>query len=89
MKRVNPTKESLKSLGPHFSNDKKLEQEKKLNVILVKIENVLKSWEIRDLSTEGKSKIWKILAISKIVHLLLKNNVLTFIIEQFNIIKQT
>ena len=88
MKRVNPTKESLKSLGTHFSN-KKLEQEKKLNVILVKIENVLKSWEIRDLSTEGKSKIWKILAISKIVHLLLKTNVLTFIIEQFNIIKQT
>ena len=57
-----------------------------MNVILVKIENVLKSW--KRLVNEGKSKIWKTLAISKIVHLVLITNVPTFIIKQFNIIKK-
>ena len=42
----------------HFSYNKKLEQEKNFECHIVKIENVLKLWKMRDLSIEGKIKIF-------------------------------
>ena len=56
---------------------------------VVKIENVLKLWIMRDLSIEEKITIFKILAISKIVRLGLITSLPAFIIEQLNIIKKT
>ena len=47
MQCINLKKESLKILGTNFLYDKKLEQEK---ILEVKIENALKSWKMRDLS---------------------------------------
>ena len=47
MQCINLKKESLKILGTNLLYDKKLEQEK---ILEVKIENALKSWKMRDLS---------------------------------------
>ena len=81
---VNLKKESLKILEIHFSYNKKLEQEKNFGCHIVKIENVLKSWKMRDLPIEGKIIIFKTLAISKIVCLGLVTSEPAIIIKQLN-----
>ena len=50
MQCINLKKESLKILGIHFSYNKKLEQDEKIECLIVKVENVSKLWKMRDLS---------------------------------------
>ena len=51
---------------------------------IAKIENVLKLWGGRNLSLEGKIKVFKSLALSKITHLALVKTIPPSIIDQLN-----
>ena len=44
----------IKILGIYFSYNKKLEQQKNFFNHIVKIENILKLWKLRNLSNEGR-----------------------------------
>ena len=52
MKCVNLNNETMKILGVHFSDNKNLEQDKKFSDHIVKIENILKLWCMRQLTLE-------------------------------------
>ena len=55
----------------YFSYNKKLEHEMNFQSHIVKIENALKVWRMRNLKIERKVLVFTSLAISKIVHLAL------------------
>ena len=57
-----------------------IKKKKKNECHTAKIENVLKSWKMIDLSIEDKITIFKTLPISKIVHLRVIASVPAFII---------
>ena len=44
----------IKILGNYFSYNKKLEQQKNFFNHIVKIQNILKLWKLRNLSIEGR-----------------------------------
>ena len=71
MKCVNLNNETVKILGVHFSYNKNLEQDKNFCEHIVKIENILKLWRMRQLTLEGRITVFKSLAVSKVIHLLL------------------
>ena len=71
MKCVNLNKETLKTLGVHFSYNKNPEQDENFCEHIVKIENILKLWRMRQLTLEGRITVFKSLAVSKLIHLLL------------------
>ena len=71
MKCVNLNNETVKILGLHFSYNKNLEQDKKIFGHIVKIENILKLWRMRQLTLEERITVFKSLGISKVIHLLL------------------
>ena len=54
----------------------KLEQEKNFFNHIVKIQNILKLWKLRNLSIEGRIIAFKSLAISKLTHLALVTEIL-------------
>ena len=57
-----------------FLYNKNLEQDKNFCEHIVKIEsilNILKLWHMRQLTLEGRITVFKSLAISKVIHLLL------------------
>ena len=57
--------------GVCFSYNKNLEQHKIFCKHIVKMENILKLWRMRQVTLEGKITVFKSLVISKIIHLLL------------------
>ena len=59
------------TLKIHFSYNKNLEQDKNFCEHIVKIENILKLWHMRQLTLEGRITVFKFLAVSKVIHLLL------------------
>ena len=59
MECMNLAKNSAKILGIHFSFNKKIEIEENFIELIKKIENVLKIWAIRNLTVQGKIKIFK------------------------------
>ena len=61
----------IKILGIYFSHNKKLEQEKNFLNHIVTIQNILKLWELRNLTIEGRIVVSKSLAILKLIHLVL------------------
>ena len=63
MQCINLNEQTVKSLGIHFSYNKKLEEEKNVNNHIAEIEHVLKVWRMTDLTTEGNIVIFKSLAI--------------------------
>ena len=67
----------IKILGIYFSYNKKLEQEKNFFNHIVKIQNILKLWKLRNLSIEGRIVVFKSLAISKLTHLALVTEIPT------------
>ena len=71
MKCVNLNNETVKILGVHFSYNKNLEQGKPIGEHIVKIENILKLLRIGQLILEGRITVFKSLAVSKVVQLLL------------------
>ena len=81
---IDLTKKTIKVLGIHFSYNKKIETEENFIRHVRKIEKVLKLRRMRNLTLEGKTTIFKTLAISKIIHLSLVTNVPTQIINELN-----
>ena len=71
MKCVNLNNETVKILSVHFSYNKNLKQDKFFSEHILKIESILNIWRIRQLTLEGRITVFKSLAISKVVHLLL------------------
>ena len=55
----------------------KLEQEKNFFNHIVKIQNILKLWKLRNLSIEGRIAVFKSLAISELTHLSLVTEIPT------------
>ena len=51
--------------------NKNREQDKNFCEHIVKIENILKLWRMRQLTLEGRITVFKSLAVSKVIHLLL------------------
>ena len=54
MKCVHLNNETVKVLGVHFSYDRNLEQDKNFCEHIVKIENILKLWRMRQLTLNLK-----------------------------------
>ena len=88
MKCIDLTKNSVKILFIHFSYNKEIKNEENFIKLIKKIENVLKIWRIRNFTVQGKIKIFKTLAISKVIHLALVTNVPQVIIDQLNKIQK-
>ena len=63
--------ETVKILGAHFSYNKNLKQDKNFSDHIVKIENILQLWHMRQLTLERRITAFKSLAISKVIRLLL------------------
>ena len=61
---IDLTEEVIKILGIYFSYNKKLEQGKHFLNHIVKIENILKLWKLRNLTIQGRIIVFKSLAIS-------------------------
>ena len=74
---IDLTEDVIKILGIYFSYNKKLEQEKNFLNHIVKIQNVLKLWKLRNLTIEGRIVVFKSLAISKLIHLSLVTEIPT------------
>ena len=71
MECINLTDDIIKILGIGFPYNKKLEQEKNFLNHIPKIQNILKLWKIINLTIEERIVVFKSLAISKLIHLLL------------------
>ena len=69
-------------LGIHFSNNKKVQMQNNLITAIKKIQQVLRLWNSRMLTLEGRNMILKNLAISKIVYLALKTNLPKVIVKE-------
>ena len=69
-------------LGIHFSNNKKVQMQNNFITTIKKIQQVLRLWNSRMLTLEGRNMILKNLAISKIVYLALKTNLPKLIDKQ-------
>ena len=82
------TNNSVKILGIHISFNKKIEDEENFIKRFKKIDIVLKIWRIRNLTVQGKIRIFKTLAISKVIHLALVTNIPQVIIDQLNKIQK-
>ena len=84
LKSLDLAKESIKILGVHISYNKKLQDDTNFCTAVKNIFNVIKLWLMRHLSLEGKTNIFKSLAISKIVYLALLTIGPKNIIEELN-----
>ena len=67
----------IKILGIYFSYNNKIEQEKNFLNHIVKIQNILKLWKLRNLTIEGRIVVFKSLAISKLINLALVTEIPT------------
>ena len=61
----------------YFSYNKKLEQEKNFLNHIVKIQNILKLWKLRNLTIERRIVVFKSLEISKSIYLALVTEIRT------------
>ena len=66
MRCIDLNVDTLKILGTHFSYNEKLKEEKNFYKIVTDMQRVLKIWKMRRLTLEGKTVIFKTIAISKI-----------------------
>ena len=71
MKCVNLNNKTVKILGVHFSYNKTLEQDKNFCKHIIKIENILTLWRMRQLTLERRIMVFKSLAVPKVIQLLL------------------
>ena len=67
MRCIDLNADTLKILGTNFSYNEKLKEEKNFYKIVTDMQRVLKIWKMRRLTLEGKTVIFKTIAISKIV----------------------
>ena len=62
---------NVKIVSVHFSYSKNLEQDKNFCEHIVKIESILNLLRMRQLTLEGRITVFRSLAVSKVIHLLL------------------
>ena len=84
VKNIDLTNDSIRVLGVHYSYDKNICRDKNFISTIMKIENVLKMWNMRRLTLYGKIVIFKTLAISKIIYIAHMSSVPTNIIEHLS-----
>ena len=88
MKCIDMRLNTVKTLGIHFSYNKKSENDEDFLKQITSIEKVLKLLRMRNLTLEGKVTGFKALAISKIVHLALITNIPTSTMKELNKIQK-
>ena len=88
LKSLDLTKDSIKILAVHMSYNKKLQGDINFSMTVKNICNVIKLWRMRHLSLEGKITIFKSLALSKLVYLVLLTIVPKSIIKELNEIQK-
>ena len=59
--------DTIKIFGAHPSYNEKLKEERNICLMIANIQRVLKLWKRRSLTLEGKTLIFKTLALSKII----------------------
>ena len=69
MKCVNLHNDIVKILGVHFSYNNSLEQDENFCEHIVKREDILRSWRMRQLTLEVRITVFK--SVSKVIHSLL------------------
>ena len=84
MKGIDLTEDIIEVLGIYFSYNKTLEQKNNLLSHIVKIQNILKLWKLRNLTIEEIIIVFMSLAITKIIHLALVIEIPTSIINLLN-----
>ena len=84
MKYIDLKLNTVKILGIHSSYNKKSGNNENFLKQITSIEKVFKLWRMRNLTLEGKVTVFKALAISKIVHLVLITNIPTSTIKELN-----
>ena len=67
MECIDLTEDTLATYCIYFSYNKTLELEKNFLSHIIKIQNILKLWKLRNLTTEARIVVFKSLAISKII----------------------
>ena len=85
-KNVDLTLESIRILGVHFSYNKDICMQRNFVDVIKKMENVLKVWNMRNLTLAGRITIFKTLAISKIVYISYLSHVPSEIINYLELI---
>ena len=89
MKCIDLRLNTVKTLGIHFSYNKKSENDKNFLEQITSIEKVLKLWRMKNVTLAGKVTVFKALAISKIVHLALITNIATSTMKELKKIHTT
>ena len=77
------TEDTIKIFGIYFTYNKSLTKRRTFWVIL-KIQNILKLWKLRNLTLEEKNAIFMSLVISKIIHLALVTEIPSSMINLLN-----
>ena len=85
---INQMFNAIKILGVYYSYHKNFENQEHFINGFLKIERLLRLWRMRNLSIAGKIIIFKIFAISEIVHLTLVKVIPNSVILEFNKIKK-
>ena len=88
MQCIDLNESTIKILGIHYSYNKTLENEENFKNHIIKIEEVLKLWRLRNLTVQGKITIFKTLALSKIIHMALVKVIPTSTIVLLNKIQK-
>ena len=89
LKSFNLTANTIKILGDHFSYNSTLKVQNNFLDTVKSIQQVLRFWNRRILSLEGRIIIFKTLAISKIVYLAFLTVIPNSLIEELQKIQKT
>ena len=88
MQSVGLTRAAMKILGIYFSYNMNLMNQKTYCQAITSIHGILKLWKMDSLSIKGKTLVFKILAISKLVYMALLTVILSHIIDEVAKIKK-
>ena len=80
-KNIDLTTDSIRVLGVHFSYNNDVSLQRNFIDVIKKIENVLKVWNMRNLTLTGKITIFKSLAVSKIIYISYLSNVPSAVLD--------
>ena len=88
LKSTDLSNDRVKILGIHFSYSKNVQMQNNVISTIKKIQKALRLWNSLLLTLEGRIMIFKTLAISKIVYLVLITNVPKVIVEELKYTKK-
>ena len=89
LQNIDLTNDTIKTLGIHFSFNKKIQTERNYLTTVKKIQKALNVWITRTLTLKGKILIFKTLGISKIVYLSLTITVPNSILGEIQKVQKT